>query len=168
MHRISLVSLIAAGIVIGHVAPHWLVSRVHRPAPPPTRRSEIAEIADIADIAHIADVAAPATPTSLATEAPPPLVAPACRLQAPLTEADREPMLAALRRLIAREQRRYPYLADDGRRFLRRFEACGVDVRERSDYVVVASAFGGEWLGARFRKTNRGWIALQLDGGDIR
>jgi len=162
MHRISLVSLIAAGIVIGHVAPHWLASRVHRPAPPPTRRS------DIADIAHIADVAAPATPTSLATEAPPPLAAPACRLQAPLTEADREPMLAALRRLIAREQHRYPYLADDGRKFLRRFEACGVDVRERSDYFLVASAFGGEWLGARFRKTHHGWIALQLDGGDIR
>jgi hypothetical protein len=150
MHRISLVSLIAAGIVIGHVAPHWLASRVHRPAPP-----------------------MPATPTSPPTEAPPPLVAPACRLQAPLTEADREPMLAALRRLIAREQRRYPklpnlpYLADDGRRFLRRFEACGVDVRERSDYILVASAFGGEWLGARFRKTHTGWIALQLDGGDI-
>jgi hypothetical protein len=159
MHRISLVSLIAAGIVIGHVAPHWLASRVHRPKPPPTRQ------ADIADIAHIAEVAAP---TSLATEAPPPLVAPACRLQAPLTEADREPMLAALRRLITREQHRYPYLADDGRRFLRRFEACGVDVRERSDYFLVASAFGGEWLGARFRKTHRGWIALQLDGGDIR
>ena len=134
----------------------------------PVDRTCIADIADIAHIGDIAEVAAPATPTSLATEAPPPLVAPACRLQAPLTEADREPMLAALRRLIAREQRRYPYLADDGRRFLRRFEACGVDVRERSDYVLVASAFGGEWLGARFRKTHRGWIALQLDGGDIR
>jgi hypothetical protein len=156
MHRISLVSLIAAGIVIGHVAPHWLASRVHRPAPPPIRQSP-----------EIAVVAAPPTLTSLATEAPP-LVAPACRLQAPLTEADREPMLAALRRLIAREQHRYPYLADDGRKFLRRFEACGVDVRERSDYILVASAFGGEWLGARFRKTHHGWIALQLDGGDIR
>jgi hypothetical protein len=32
--------------------------------------------------------------------------------------------------------------------------------------VLIASA--ESWLGARFRKTHRGWVALQLDGGDIR
>jgi hypothetical protein len=159
MHRTSLVSLIAAGIVIGHVAPHWFASRFHRPPPPQALQLEVAETAV---------VARPATFAPPATDAPAPLVAPACRLQPPLTEADREPMLAALRKLIAREQRRYPYLADDGRKILRVLETCGVDVRERPDYILVASAFGGEWLGARFRKTHHGWIALQLDGGDIR
>jgi len=42
-----------------------------------------------------------------------------------------------------------------------------VGVRERPDYIPVASAFGGEWLGARFRRTHHGWIPLER-GGDIR
>jgi hypothetical protein len=46
---------------------------------------------------------------------------------------DREPMLDALRQLIAREEKRYPYLADNDRTILDRFDPCGVAVRGHSD-----------------------------------
>jgi len=39
-----------------------------------------------------------------------PLLPPSCRLEPPLAQADREPMLTALRQLIARDERRYPRL----------------------------------------------------------
>jgi hypothetical protein len=91
-----------------------------------------------------------------------------CRFQPPLTVADRKPLLDALRPLVAREEVRNPSLARDSREFLHRFEDCDVDVREFPDHVLVLTPFGGYWTGARFRKTPRGWIALQLDGGDIR
>src|SRR6188768_2571984 len=96
MRRISIVPLIAAAIVLGHVAPHLLLT--HQRAS-----------------------------NALATlpSASPPLVAPACRLQAPPPAEDRgEPMLAALRQLIARDEQRYPYLADNSEDALRRLEPC--------------------------------------------
>jgi hypothetical protein len=113
MRRLSIVPLIAAAIVVGHVAPHLLARhRIFDPAvardPAVTRRSP------------------------LGTEGPL-LVAPTCRLQAPRAVGDREPMLDALRQLIAREEKRYPYLADNDRTMLARFEPCGVIVRRHSD-----------------------------------
>ena len=118
MRRVSLVvSLIAAGVFLGHVLPHLLLHsfgscrlRAHR-AP-----------------RHQFIVTAPAlkeAPAPFVTEPAPPLVVPTCRLQAPLTEADREPMLAALRQLVARDAHRYPYLAADDQKILRSFETCG-------------------------------------------
>jgi hypothetical protein len=88
MHRVSLVSIVAAGIVMGHVAPH-LLGRLHRVPPSPTH-------------------------AQAARAEAPPLLPPVCRLQPPLAEADREPMLEALRQLIARDGLPYPYLAADG------------------------------------------------------
>jgi hypothetical protein len=161
MRRVSLVvSLLAAGVFVGHVLPHFLLHSFG------SCRSR----ADRSPRHHfIVAAPAPAEPlAALDSEPAPPLVVPTCRLQPPLTEADREPMLAALRQLIAREAHRYPYLADDGQKVLRSFETCGVRVHERSGYILVESAFGGEWLGARFRRTSHGWIAMSLDGGDIR
>jgi len=119
-----MVSFIAAGIVLGHVLPHWLASRFHKPEPP-TRDSVFA--------ARAAPAAALAAP----------LVAPVCELQPPLKDAG------------------------EHREFVRRFETCGVDVREFDDDVLVMTPSGGPWTGARFRKTPHGWIALQIDGGDI-
>lgn len=113
-----MVSFIAAGIVMGHVLPHWLASRFHRPQPPPPQELV---------------VAAPATPDA-------PLVVPICQLQPPLNEADE---------------------------LVRRFETCGVGVREFHNDVLVMTPVDGWWTGARFRKTAHGWIALQMDGGDI-
>ena len=85
MRRISIVPLIAAAILVGHVAPHLLLN--HQRA---------------------------SNPLAVATVEPPaPLVLPTCRLQAPPAADDREPMLAALRQLIARDDQRYPYLADN-------------------------------------------------------
>lgn len=147
MHRVSLVSVIAVCIVVGHVVPHLLAPRPATPRPPATLQSVV-----------------PADPAA----DPAPLIAPNCRLQAPLTASDRDPMLDALRPLVARTDRLHPYLARDHREFVRRFETCGVDVRNFNDYVLVMTPFGGYWTGARFRKTPRGWIALQMDGGDIR
>src|SRR6185503_18034667 len=86
MHRVSLVSVIAACIVVGHVVPHLLAHRAPCPAHP-----------------HAVLVPRPAHET-------PPLLPPTCRLEPPLAQADREPMLAALRQLIARDERRYPRL----------------------------------------------------------
>lgn len=119
-----MVSFIAAGIVMGHVLPHWLASHFHE-SEPPTRHSVLG---------------ARAAP---AAELPAPLIAPVCELQPPLKDAGQD------------------------REFIRRFETCGVDVRELDDDVLVMTPSGGPWTGARFRKTPRGWIALQMDGGDI-
>jgi hypothetical protein len=103
MRRISIVPLIAAAILVGHVAPHLLLT--HQRASNPI-----------------------ATFVALPTGSPAPLVVPTCRLQAPPTADDREPMLAALRQLIARDDQRYPYLADNSSDVVRRFEPCGVGV----------------------------------------
>ena len=86
MHRVPLVSVIAACIVVGHVVPHLLAHRAISPAHP-----------------HAVVVPRPARET-------PPLLPPSCRLEPPLADADKEPMLAALRQLIARDERRYPRL----------------------------------------------------------
>ncbi len=156
MHRIPLVSVIAGCVVVGHVVPHLLAPHPATPRPPATLQSLVT-----ADLA--ADPAA-----GPAGADPPSLVVPTCRLQPPLTASDREPMLDALRPLVARTDRLYPYLAPDHREFVRRFETCDVDVRDFHDYVLVMTDFGGYWTGARFRKTPHGWIALQTEGGDIR
>jgi hypothetical protein len=151
MSRVSIASSVAAAVLVGHLAYH-LISREAprlRIAQSPVPRHSAAA------------VALPALQTE-------PLVARPCRLEPPLTVADRKPMLDALRPLIAREEMQYPYLARDARELLRRFEACSVDVHEFRDYVLVATPFGDYWTGARFRRTPRGWVALQLDGGDIR
>jgi len=99
MRRISIVPLIAAAILVGHVAPHLLLN--HQRASNPL---------------------AVATWEPLPDGAPAPLVVPTCRLQPPPTADDREPMLAALRQLIARDDQRYPYLADNSSDVLR----CGI------------------------------------------
>jgi hypothetical protein len=158
MRRVSIVSIIAAVVVVGHLAYH-LVPR-HLAARRPTRQPPVLTAA----LPPKPWVAGPVA-TYIKTA---PVLPRACRLQPPLTEADWKPMLAALKPLVAREVRRYPNLASDDRAFVHRFETCGVDVRQFDDYVLVMTAFGGYWTGARFRKTPHGWIALQTDGGDIR
>jgi hypothetical protein len=111
MRRLSIVPLIAAAIVLGHVVPHLLVTH-HRMS---RGRS------------------APAAALRLGVNrGSPPLVAPTCRLQPPPVLADREPMLDALRRLIATEEERYPYLADNDRTIAARFAPCGVVGRSHS------------------------------------
>jgi len=91
MHRVPLVSVIAACILVGHVVPHLLAP--HRPA----QRTVVS-----------ARPRAVMTPRAAPETAP--LLPPSCRLEPPLAQADREPMLAALRQLIARDERRYPRL----------------------------------------------------------
>jgi hypothetical protein len=108
MRRLSIVPLIAAAIVVGHVMPHLLATRCRTSDPPGRLRS------------------APDSESPL-------LVAPTCRLRPPATLVDREPMLDALRQLIAREEKRYPTLADNDGTMLARFDACGVIVRRHSD-----------------------------------
>jgi hypothetical protein len=103
MRRLSIVPLIAAAIVVGHVMPHLLATR-YRTSEPRIAR-----------------------PSAVRGESPP-LVAPTCRLQPPPAVADREPMLDALRQLIAREEKRYPYLADNDLTIVSRFDPCGVAV----------------------------------------
>jgi hypothetical protein len=100
MRRLSIVPLIAAAIVVGHVMPHLFASHYGMSEPAVTRRS------------------------ALRSEGPL-LVAPTCRLQPPPAVVDREPMLDALRQLIAREEKRYPYLADNDRTILGPFQPCG-------------------------------------------
>jgi len=70
MRPVSIVSFIAAVVVIGHVVPHLLAPRFLPPQPQATLQS-----------------------TQGIT---PPLIAPSCQLQPPLAESDRRPMLAAL------------------------------------------------------------------------
>ena len=99
MRRISIVSFIpilAALVVLGHVVPHLMARRDHAPPPHATLQS--------------------------APGVTPPLIAPTCQLQPPLTEADRRPMLVAL-------TLRYPHLAAGQRDLFRRFQTCGVDMR---------------------------------------
>jgi hypothetical protein len=103
MRRLSIVPLIAAAIVLGHVMPHLLATRCRTSDSRTTR------------------------PSPVAGESPP-LVAPTCRLQPPPAVADREPMLDALRQLIAREEKRYPTLADNDLTIVGRFDPCGVAV----------------------------------------
>jgi hypothetical protein len=112
MRRLSIVPLIAAAIVLGHVVPHLLVTH-HRMS--------------------LGRSAPASTPRFGVNRGSPPLVAPTCRLQPPPGLADREPMLDALRRLIATEEERYPYLADNDETIAARFAPCGVAVRGRSD-----------------------------------
>ncbi|HXU00939.1 MAG TPA: hypothetical protein VN903_08105 [Polyangia bacterium] len=88
MHRVPLVTVIAACIVIGHVVPHLLAPH---------------------DPLQRAPLVAPPQASHAPLEAAP-LLPPTCRLQPPLADADREPMLAALRQLIARDEQGYPRL----------------------------------------------------------
>src|SRR5262249_51825010 len=125
MRRVSIVSCIAALVVAGHLAYHLV--------PRPWAEAPVAAVS----LPPSPGVSGPPPPAV----GPPPLVVSTCRLQPPLREeADREPMLAALRQLIAREVLSYPHLAGDGdgRNVLRRLETCG------------------------------GWLALGLAAGDIR
>lgn len=128
MRRVSLVSLIAGAVVIGHLGYHLV-----RPCPPQR--------------VGTAAMGLPARPWVASAPAAAPLLetarflAHSCRLQPPLSEADRA--------------------------FIERFQTCGVDVHEFHD-DLVATTFGPDLTGARFRKTPRGWIALATDGGDIR
>jgi hypothetical protein len=161
MRRIPMVSyfipIIAAAVLVGHVVPHLLLQRCAWQPPadaPPSLPPK----------PWTAGPTAPALPPA------PPLVTRTCRLQPPLTEADWKPMLAALRPLVAREDLQFPVMASVRDEFLRRFEACGVDVFKHTDYVLVATHFDGHWgmwMGARFRKTPHGWTALQMDEGDL-
>jgi len=100
MRPVSIVSFIAAVVVIGHVVPHLLAPRTVASGPPATLQSTV----------------------GIAT---PPLIAPDCHLQPPLSEADRRPMLVAL-------TLRYPHLTAEHRDLFRRFQTCGVDVQRPS------------------------------------
>jgi hypothetical protein len=127
MRRVSLVSLIAAAVVIGHFGYHLV--RCCR-----TQQVEAATVSlPVRPWATDAPAAAPLLESAR-------LLSRTCRLQPPLSEADRA--------------------------FIERFQTCGVDVREFHDDVLVATASGGDLTGARFRKTPRGWIALATDGSD--
>jgi hypothetical protein len=98
MRPVSIVSFIAAEVVIGHVVPHLFAPHTRLPQPPATLQS---------------------TRSTLGI-ASPPLIAPDCRLQPPLAEADRRPVLVALRL-------RYPGLGAERRDLFRRFDNCGPD-----------------------------------------
>jgi hypothetical protein len=128
MRRVSLVSVMAAAVVVGHLAYHLLPLARH-----PMRKTDAAAVALPP---RPWATGAPSTATILQTAR---FATHTCRLQPPLTEADRE--------------------------FIERFQTCGVDVRELDDDVLVATAFGGTWTGARFRKTPHGWIALEPEAG---
>lgn len=115
MRRLSIVPLIAAAVAVGHVGPHLLAA---------LRRTS-----GTSATSHPPPAALWSAPASESAA----LVAPVCRLQPPPAVADREPMLDALRRLIATEEERYPYLADNDETIVARFAPCGVAVRGRSD-----------------------------------
>jgi len=112
MRRVSIVSRLAALVVLGHLAYH-LAPRL---APSPGAMQ-----------ARVGP-----TPTAPAVVETASLIARSCRLQPPLAAqsgqsgTDPQPMLAALRQLIAREEERYPYLASNDDDLLRRFELCPV------------------------------------------
>jgi hypothetical protein len=163
MRRVPIVSVIAAAVVVGHLAYH-LVPVPLVPHRRPTWHQPVVTPTLAVALPPKPWAAGPAT-TYIKTA---PVLPTACRLQPPLTEADWKPMLAALKPLVERTDRLYPSLARDHREFVHRFETCGVDVRQFDDYVLVLTDFGGYWTGARFRKTSHGWIALQTEGGDIR
>ncbi|HEY7376221.1 MAG TPA: hypothetical protein VIF57_28930 [Polyangia bacterium] len=129
MRRVSLVSLIAAAVVIGHLGYHLVRSC------PTQHPGAVAVNLPARPWAAGATAAAPLLETAR-------LLSHSCRLQPPLSEADRA--------------------------FIERFQRCGVAVREFDDDVLVATASGGDLTGARFRKTPHGWIALATDGRDIR
>jgi hypothetical protein len=75
-------------------------------------------------------------------------------------------MSASLRPLVERADPKSPMNKYEWE-FFRRFEMCAVDIFDQPNYLLVAAPFGGFWQGARFRKTAHGWIALELDGGDL-
>jgi hypothetical protein len=138
MRRVSLVSLIAAAVVLGHLAYHLvLLAPLRRPPAQPGQLGQPAAVNLPAKPWAAGTYQAAASVLETAH-----LLSHTCRLQPPLSEADRA--------------------------FIERFQTCGVDVREFDDDVLVATAFGGDLPGARFRKTPRGWIALATDGRDIR
>lgn len=150
MRRVSTVFVLAAAITVGHLGYHLLPRPARQPAAPPAPPPAVIE----------------ATPPAT-VEAAPPASAP-CSAYAPIKPAEWKLMSASLRPLVENAARRDPSWAKYDWEFFRRFELCGVDIRERPNYLLAMTPFGGFWQGARFRKTNHGWIALQLDGGDIR
>jgi hypothetical protein len=108
MRRVSFVSRLAALVVVGHLAYH-LAPRL-APSPGVTQ-------------ARVGPAPVPAVVETAS------VIARSCRLQPPLATqdgGDPQPMLAALRQLIAREEERYPYLASNDDDLLRRFELCPV------------------------------------------
>jgi hypothetical protein len=131
MRRVSLVSLIAAAVVIGHLAYHLVPRRLTPPA----------------QLGNAAAVNLPPRPWAAGTH------------QAAVS-------ILETARLLSRTCRLQPPLSEADRAFVERFQSCGVDVHEFDD-DLVATAFGPDLTGARFRKTPRGWIALET-GGDFR
>ena len=148
MRRVSTITVLAAAVVVGHLAYHLLLpgpaSKPAAPSPEPS---------------------APAATSPVVVDVPAPDPVP-CSAYAPIKPAEWKLMSASLRPLVERASLGSPM----GRyewEFFRRFEMCTVDIFDRPNYLLVAAPFGGFWQGARFRKTAHGWIALQLDGGDL-
>ena len=140
-------SSLAPAVVIGYLAYHLAPRESQRPGA----------------------VQAPFPPQSDAARAPPaiqpaPLVARPCRLQPPLTDADRKPMLDALRPLVAREEVRYPYLSRDVPR--RRFLPAGSAVHPRrtplGPSVAQSGIFVALALAATLGLARRWWWARML------
>ncbi len=146
MRRVSTVTILAAAVVAGHLAYHLLPGPAPKPAAPSPEPS------------------VPAT-LSVAIDVPAPAPVP-CSAYAPIKPAEWKLMSASLRPLVERSALRSP-MGKYEWEFFRRFELCAVDIFDRPNYLLVAAPFGGFWEGARFRKTPHGWIALELDGGDL-
>ena len=146
MRRVSLVTVLAAVVVVGHLAYHMTSRPALQPTAPPPRA--------------VAPSTLPAVP-----EGPSPART-LCSAYAPIRPAEWKLMTASLRPLVERAALGSP-MARYEWEFFRRFEMCAVDIFDRPNYLLVAAPFGGFWQGARFRKTAHGWIALQLDGGDL-
>jgi hypothetical protein len=147
MRRVSTVTVLAAVVVIGHLVYHLRPE----PAPPSPAAS--------------APEPSPPDTSPVAVDVPAPEPVP-CSAYAPIKPAEWKLMSASLRPLVERAALRSP-IGEYEWEFFRRFELCAVDIFDRPNYLLVAAPFGGFWQGARFRKTPHGWIALELDGGDI-
>jgi thiol-disulfide isomerase/thioredoxin len=149
MRRVSLVTLLAAAVVVGHLAYHL----IPKPASQPPTPSAL-EPSSHATMPVVVDVPAPE---------PVP-----CSAYAPIRPAEWKLMSASLQPLVETDARRSPKFAKYEWEFFRRFEICAVDIREQPNYLLVATPFDSFWTGARFSKTSRGWIALDLVGGEFR
>src|SRR5262245_21609567 len=147
MRRVSLITVLAAVVVVGHLAYHL--------RPGPAQQAPVASAPQ-----SVAPAAVPAVP-----DGPPP--APRlCSAYARIKPAEWKLMSASLKPLVERAALGSP-MAKYKWEFFRRFELCAVDIFDQPNYLLVAAPFGGFWEGARFHKTGGHWIALELDGGDL-
>lgn len=154
MRRVGVVPVLAAAVVVGHLA-------YHRYAP------------------RVATVPAPAAPApvapALAAAVPSPRPEPPhCADREGLTDPEWQQMRGSLERLVAEQPKRDPDFRGIYAVLVNRFANCAVGVhRKPGDWGVrkhelfVETGLGGLWVGAHFKKTKAGWVAYAFDGGDI-